>query len=363
MAQGTFPSSLTQRTPGLLSIVYFTSSGTFTKADYPGAQSVRVMAVGSGGGGGGAESTTAGQASAGDGGGGGSYAESLLDIGELATSETVTIGTGGTGGTGASNGSDGGSTSFGSHVVAVGGRGGAHSVASGSDLVFIGDGGNAGLSSSNTGDVVRDGGPGGGRFIARGNTYYAPRARGGDGGSSVFGEGVAGHSSGSGSGNGNNGKSYGGGGSGAAAAASSAQGVGGTGANGIVIVEVYSTYKGGDTNQFATRDYVDGEDWVNVNGGVGYQNGWEDFSTSGWDGAAYRLRGNGLVILAGLIHNGSNGVIFTLPESHRPARQYLFWIASSDGGNRVDVYPSGNVEVMGYTGTYLSLDGIQFTVD
>ena len=106
--------------------VYFTSSGTFTKATYPYLRAIRVRLVGAGGGGGGAGATGVSQASQGDGAGGGGYAEKFItDIAGLASSVTVTVGAGGAGGVhGSSNGASGGASSFGADVAANGGTGG-----------------------------------------------------------------------------------------------------------------------------------------------------------------------------------------------------------------------------------------------
>jgi len=95
------------------STVYFTSSGTFTKASYPWLRAIKVTVVGGGGGGGGAEATGAGESAEGAGGAGGGYAiKFITDIAGLSASETVTVGAGGSGAAaGNGNGSDGGTTS------------------------------------------------------------------------------------------------------------------------------------------------------------------------------------------------------------------------------------------------------------
>jgi hypothetical protein len=105
-------------------VVAFTSSGTFSKADYSGLYAIRVRIVGGGGGSGGAEGGGSGCAG-GMACGGGEYAEKLILASALAADETVTIGAGGTAGSaGANNGGNGGTTSFGTLVTAVGGSAG-----------------------------------------------------------------------------------------------------------------------------------------------------------------------------------------------------------------------------------------------
>jgi hypothetical protein len=95
------------------STVYFTSSGTFTKASYPWLRAMKVTVVGGGGGGGGVAATGTGQSAEAGGGAGGGYAiKFITDIAGLSASETVTVGAGGSGGAaGANNGTDGGTTS------------------------------------------------------------------------------------------------------------------------------------------------------------------------------------------------------------------------------------------------------------
>jgi hypothetical protein len=116
---------------------YYTSSGTFAKADPFGDGSfdgsrmrgIRVRLVGGGGGSGGSTTTAAGGVSAGAPGGGGGYAEKFItDIAGLTASETVTLGAGGAAGTAAGAGNNGGTSSaFG--VTATGGEGGAAGIA------------------------------------------------------------------------------------------------------------------------------------------------------------------------------------------------------------------------------------------
>lgn len=133
-------------------LVTFTASGTFAKADYPWAKSVRVRVVGGGGGSGGCALTAAGETSAGGGGGGGGYAEKRIPVSALAASETVTVGAAGTaGGTGTSGGT-GGTSSFGSHAVATGGAGGDVGAAA-SPLTMV-SGAPGGGGNGTTGDVV-----------------------------------------------------------------------------------------------------------------------------------------------------------------------------------------------------------------
>lgn len=213
----------------LVDTVYFTSDGSFAKADYPWLREVRVKVQGGGAAGGGAGTTGSGESSVGEGGGGGEYAEGTLPVSALSTSETVTVGGGGSGGTGV--GGFGGNSSFGSHISANGGTGGSLFGASSTTRTSTGPAGGTGGSG---GDLRIPGSAGEGAI----QIGAVPRA-GGGGGSVLAGEtqrrASAAH------GNGFAGSLYGGGGGGAANIASQGTArAGGNGAGGIVIVELYA---------------------------------------------------------------------------------------------------------------------------
>lgn len=109
----------------LAAVLHYTSNGTFQKGNYAGIKAVEVEVIGAGGGSAFAATTTAGQISFGAGGGGGGYSHGFILAGALASSETVTVGTGGIAGTsGTPDGGAGGNSSFGTHLTAGGGGGG-----------------------------------------------------------------------------------------------------------------------------------------------------------------------------------------------------------------------------------------------
>jgi hypothetical protein len=212
--------------------VYFTSSGTFSKASYPYLRAMRVMCVGAGGGSGGVAATGAGEFVASGGGAGGGYGESFItDISGLASSVTVTVGSGGAAGAaGANNGSIGGNSSFGSAVIGNGGNGGA---GANSYSFWITSGGGSG--GGGTGNLVITGGAGGVSNPVNSNGGY-----GGIGGTSVLGQASLQVSAWQSSAAGRNGQVYGGGASGAASGQSSTAKAGGSGAAGIVILELFA---------------------------------------------------------------------------------------------------------------------------
>jgi hypothetical protein len=215
--------------------VYFTSSGTFTKATYPWLRAIRVKCVGGGGGGGGAQSATPGtNISAGSGGGGGAYAESFItDIAGLAASVTVTRGAGGAGGFGTASGSNGTDSVFGTNVEADAGSGGGGGAANSGVSLTFSAAGSGGAAGSSTGDLKFSGADGVPGAAGVSGNY----ALGGLGGSTALSG--ASRYSGATSANGQDGKLYGGGGSGAQNRTSGST-TGGSGADGIVIVELYA---------------------------------------------------------------------------------------------------------------------------
>ena len=211
-----------------IGIQTFTASGTYTPTS--GCRLVRVIVIGGGGGGGGGYYS--GSGSANNAGGGGGEGATAIYVGTAgATSTTVTIGPGGAGGTGTATGTAGTASSFGALAVAGGGaggvganssgifnasRGGAGGTASAGTIQIGGADGQAGVAAGSSGDDMAAGGTGGGK--------------GGRGG--VVTE--------SGSAAGTNAPGYGGGGGGGCRADSGSSVAGGTGGNGIVIVEEYA---------------------------------------------------------------------------------------------------------------------------
>lgn len=213
----------------LYSIEYLTASATFRKADWPGLRAVRVRVVGGGGGGGGTAATGAGQVAESGGGGGGGYAEKWLEVGDLAASETVTVGAGGTGGAaGANAGSAGTATTFGTHAGGNGGSGGAGGTATAGTAVAAGGGGGG---TSGTPDLALTGSTGGSGVV-----IGAVPVRGNRGGASYLSTEVGNSASSSA---GNAGRNYGGGATGVRSGAAESARAGPDGGPGLVIIEVY----------------------------------------------------------------------------------------------------------------------------
>jgi hypothetical protein len=215
----------------LRDILYYTSSGTFSKADYPYLSAIRVKVQAGGGGGGGAEGTISGNAtstSKGGNGGGAGYAEAFVLASSLSDSETVTVGAGGTGGAANSAGGAGGSSSFGTVCAADGGGAGVAGPRSTHPIVVV----NGSAGSGTTGDLLITGADGPQSMTVQSGIGVSFS------GSSVLGAGKnAGISQ---TQTGTKGNDYGGGGTGASSQAQNVGRAGGAGGDGIVIVELYA---------------------------------------------------------------------------------------------------------------------------
>lgn len=200
----------------LVDVLYFTSDAEFKKLSHLWLRAVRVKCQGGGGAGGSISNNTG----ASGGGSGGGYAESFIKEEVLLASVSVTVGKGGSSVAGGTGGS-GGDSSFGNLVVATGGGGGNA------------NGGTSSPGRGTVGDLLIYGSWG----VPAGEASTGISASG-PGGSSFMGGGGSGYRLGT-SGNGGAGRLYGGGGGGCRRG-SSGTSTGGDGADGIVIVELYT---------------------------------------------------------------------------------------------------------------------------
>lgn len=112
-------------------------------------------------------------------------------------------------------------------------------------------------------------------------------------------------------------------------------------------------------NSYTTKRTITQQYWTYATLG----NGWVNYN-AGYANARYR-KYNGKVIIQGLIANGSiNSIAFTLPEGYRPNNGTLiFGTFGSAGGQRIDVDTAGNVVVSGGSNGFVSLSGIEFSVE
>src|SRR5205085_9049108 len=96
-------------------------------------------------------------------------------------------------------------------------------------------------------------------------------------------------------------------------------------------------------------------------------NGWTNYDATTFAKASYYKDNEKFVHLRGLLKNATkNSVIFTLPTGHRPSKDLIFVILSSDGTNdsigRINIRANGDVhyDLSGGT-TWVSLNGISFS--
>lgn len=204
----------------------FTANGTWTKPG--GAKSVLVTVIGGGGGGGGPDHTAV--VTGGSGGGGGANVSQVFLASNLASTVTVTVGTGGAGGS-LGAGGVGGNSSFGSHLIAYGGGAGSRDNTGGA----VSGGGGGGSASVGGAGTVGAGSTGGSPTVA--GTANANGISTGGAGSAVVANGKPaeyGGGGGAGSGGDNVGFTggdsiYGGGGGGGGGSANTSEKAGGAG--------------------------------------------------------------------------------------------------------------------------------------
>lgn len=93
---------------------------------------------------------------------------------------------------------------------------------------------------------------------------------------------------------------------------------------------------------------------------IPYANGWVLFD-SAWGGGNYWKDRNNVVHIQGIVKNGTNSTICTLPAGYRPTQQLIFESTSNDARCRVDVYPDGRVIAGGgYNNAWVSLSNVHY---
>lgn len=101
------------------------------------------------------------------------------------------------------------------------------------------------------------------------------------------------------------------------------------------------------------------QEWI----GVTFENSWVNWG-SPYNECQYRTVGRDVEI-RGKVKTGLVAtVIFTLPEDLRPVNYYLIDIISGGTIGRIDIRTDGSIYVVAGSGaSYLSLDGIRFSLD
>ena len=236
-------SEITQRTGRLQ--LRDTQVVTATDATYSlqaGTTHIRVTCIGGGGGGGGCQSNGSSVAAA-PGGNGGEWSQSWIDIATLSLSPlevSLTIGAAGSGNSNA-DGDDGGDTTYtdGTNtIIAKGGKGGAAGSASTVGVIYE----PTTPVNNSHGQVNRGSEPGHIGFLNNISSWFT--GVGGAGGNSPMGVGglvVSGFNTGAQKEDGNDGTGYGAGGSGCySIGGSSVNATGGSGTQGVIIIEEFS---------------------------------------------------------------------------------------------------------------------------
>src|SRR5690606_39724778 len=97
------------------------------------------------------------------------------------------------------------------------------------------------------------------------------------------------------------------------------------------------------------------------------QNGWVNYA-AGYNNCSFTKTRHGVVVIRGLIKDGTRGGIvdlFQLPEGYRPVAPHVFTgIITSNGSARLQVESSGRVRIVdttaGGASSFISLDDILF---
>jgi hypothetical protein len=95
-----------------------------------------------------------------------------------------------------------------------------------------------------------------------------------------------------------------------------------------------------------------------------YLNGWLDYAGP-FGPCGYRMLPNGMVILRGIVKNGTDVNILTLPAGYRPGVQVLLSVgtAATSGVCRLDITTAGLLYHTGGNNQWISLNGINFLAE
>ena len=93
-------------------------------------------------------------------------------------------------------------------------------------------------------------------------------------------------------------------------------------------------------------------------------NGWLAFDTTNYNAPGYYKDPLGTVHLQGLVKDGSNNTIFTLPANYRPNKSLIISSISNNGISNtlaeIKIEPNGNIKLLNGDNTWLTLENISF---
>ncbi len=130
------------------------------------------------------------------------------------------------------------------------------------------------------------------------------------------------------------------------------------------------TTEGNSTNSANQLLKLDGNGNINISGKrrldeirtTPLSNDWVDYGDT-FAGATFYKDDDDIVYFGGLIKGGitaTNTNLFILPYVYRPTERLIFIVHNSGGYGRVDVLPTGEVQIINGGNTFLSLSNIHF---
>jgi len=104
--------------------------------------------------------------------------------------------------------------------------------------------------------------------------------------------------------------------------------------------------------------YTTFEEWreIGTPGNPDFQTGWVNFGGTNQETCAFWKSSSGIVLLRGIIKNGTTGIIFRLPEGYRPKYGFKrFAVVSAGAFGYVSIEPDGDVILQSGSSTYVDL--------
>lgn len=104
--------------------------------------------------------------------------------------------------------------------------------------------------------------------------------------------------------------------------------------------------------------------YVDDTGQPAFENSWANHG-SGNESCRFKLDELGFTVIEGVVAGGtSNTTIFTLPQAYRPQGHHIFAIETNSAAHGyAQVLNTGVVRAVATSTTYVSLDGVRFSID